>query len=147
MQSKFEWTASGEVERYLTDQVRADKQTDGDEYTMVDWSTFQDVRRVRLLIQVTAVFEEMSASGPVASASASAPADIYRRLINGENLRFYPDADQATSIEVVPDLTKKFTVLAVKQGMVVRGRALSLKSKTWLQPDAAILDDFAHLFD
>ena len=148
MQSKFEWTASGDVERYLTDQVSAAKQLDADEYTMLDWSTYQDVRRVRLLISVTAVFEEVSAAGaPVAAASASAPSDLYRRMLNGDGLRFYPDAEQSTSIEVVPDLTQQHTLLAVKRGMVVRGRRLALKSKTWLAPDAQVLDDFAHLFD
>jgi len=60
MQFRFEWTSGGTTRDYLTDAVQVVPELDGDEYTYADWSTDTEIRRVRLLIELTALLEELS---------------------------------------------------------------------------------------
>jgi len=137
MQFRFEWTSGGTTRDYLTDRVEVTPEIDGDEYTYADWSTDFELRRVRLLIEITALLEETSGSARNAT-------EIWTDLIRGTDITFYPEpARNNLSIPVAPDLTHQPTLLATRLGTLQQTRTLKMKSKQWYKPGASELDAFA----
>jgi hypothetical protein len=131
MQFRFEWTSSGTTRDYLTDAVQVTPELDGDEYTYADWSTDFELRRVRLLIEITALFEETTGSRRNAT-------EIWVDLIRGTGISFHPEpARIANTIPVVPDLTHQHTLMATRLGRLQQTRTLKLKSEEWYKPSKA----------
>jgi hypothetical protein len=128
MQFRFEWTSSGTTRDYLTDQVQVTPELDGDEFTYADWSTDFELRRVRLLIEITALLEETTGSPRNAT-------EIWTDLIRGTEITFHPDpARRDITIPVVIDLTHQPTLMATRLGFLRQTRTLKLKSKKWYEP-------------
>lgn len=136
MESAFEWTSSATTRRYLTDRATIGSKLDANEYNLADKTTEQDVRGVRLLVQLQAILEEQTGSPRNAT-------EIYLDLIRGTEIHFYPDADKTLSFRVLPDLSHKYTLLATQLGVLRQGRMLKFKSQQWYEPTDPLLDDFA----
>lgn len=125
MQFRFEWTSGGTTRDYLTDQVQVTPKLDGDEYTYADWSTDFELRRVRLLVEITALFEQTTRYPRNAT-------EIWVDLIRGTDITFHPEpARNDLSIPVVPDLTHQHTLMATRLGRLRQTRTLKLKSEKW----------------
>jgi len=137
MQFRFEWTSGGTTRDYLTDAVQVLPELDGDEYTYADWSTDFELRRVRLLVEITALMEETSGNPRDAT-------QIWLDLIRGDDIAFHPEpARTSLSIPVAPDLTHQPTLLATRLGTLRQTRTLKLKSTQWYKPGASELDAFS----
>jgi hypothetical protein len=131
MQFRFEWTSSGTTRDYLTDAVQVTPELDGDEYTYADWSTDFELRRVRLLIEITSLLEETTGSPRNAT-------EIWVDLIRGTEITFHPEPARITNtIPVVPDLTHQHTLMATRLGRLQQTRTLKLKSEEWYKPSKA----------
>jgi len=137
MQFRFEWTSSGTTRDYLTDAVQVTPELDGDEYTYADWSTGFEIRRVRLLVEITALMEETSGNARNAT-------EIYLDLLEGTSITFHPEPSRTgLSIPVAPDLTHQPTLMATRLGTLQQTRTLKLKSEQWYKPGASELGAFS----
>ena len=143
MKHRFQWTSSGTTRDYLTDQVEITPRVDGDSYTYLDDTTGQDVRRVRLLVTLEAVFEQDTASS---SGTEKTPSELWLALLRGDAVDLYPDtdADASLSVSVELDLQAQHRLFAARQGTLRGTRRLQLRSE-WMQPTDSRLDAFGAL--
>ena len=138
MRSAFEWP-NATRRAYLTGDLTVTGTADGEAYTLLPGALAQEVRGVRLKITFAAIFEEDPAH---ASGDPRVASRIWTDLLDGKELSFFPDAERAESVLVVPDLEHKFTFFRYDQGPR-QHRTLKMKSKEHLPLDAPIFDLFA----
>lgn len=141
MQSRFTYDPTGtpSARDYLTDQVSLSWEVDGDEYALLSGTVEVDVRRVRVVVEVSQVWEQMAGTDTTAG-------QLWLDLLKGTTVRFFPDAtDAATYMDVLPDVRHRATMLATRLGTKQRGMTLRFVGKTWYAPADAMLAKFAAL--
>lgn len=142
MESRFTYDPSGtpSARDYYTDRVVVRWEVDADEYTLLDDSVHMDVRLVRPVFEVEAVFEQTAGT-------ATTPGALLLDLLKGSTtVRFYPDASNASVYaDVVPDIGHQPTLMATVFGMVERRAVLRFKANQWYAPSDALMAQFAAL--
>lgn len=136
MIARFSWGATDR--HFMTDRVDISPKVDADEYTYRDGTVEQDVRRVRLLVTVQAIFDAVSHDGTPADPYTAN--ELYVDMMRQSSITFQPDVSKSLSVPVVPDLTHSPTLVVIRTGTLLQGRTLKMKSDRWYKPEHSIFD-------
>lgn len=142
MQSRFTYDPTGTpaAKDYLTDQVSVGFVYDADEYSYLDGTVEVDVRRVRLVFEVSGVFEQQAGTDKTGGEL------LLDMLKQATTIRFFPDKDDTTAYaDIVPDISSTDTLLATRLGVKRRGMVLRFLSKGWYDATDSMLPNFADL--
>jgi len=120
--------------------VRVEWELDASEYTYLNNSSEVDVRKIRPVFVVTGVLETTNSS------SKTFGQILLDLLKSTTTIRFFPDkSNSAVYSNVVPDVSHRSTLMAMKLGIINKSVELHLKQASWNDPADAILNDFAQL--
>lgn len=135
MESAFVYVSSGTEKTHLTDEVEVTPELDADEDELLDGALLQDVRGVRLVVQLETLL-------PPGGDRRLALAGVFLDLLRATEIDFVPDTSRPTArFRVVADLRHRMTLRAAREGTLRHRHRLRFKSLQRYAPDDALLTD------